>query len=376
MILSPRLWLLLVAVFGALVGPARADETLHKTWDYPPFGADDLALYRAFETSCGKLLAMPAAKPLSNNRLFGNAGQWHAICREGLAKRPDELEDYLNTRLARVQMGGSGTSRFTGYYKPVLEGSRTRHGAYQTPLIARPADLTRCNGATGQQLADGTCRTPYPTRGEIARNLQKYQVLFWLKDPVDAYFLHIQGSGTVELEDGSVAHVGFAGKNGHPYVAIGRVLRDMGELSGTINAPKIRQWLNNNPTRADEILHSNPSFIFFTETKQEAPGAFGVALTAGRSMAVDRSFIPLGVPLFVKSTNTFDNLPWQRVMFAQDVGSAIKGAGRGDIYFGHGPLAGERAGDQNSLGTLWVMVPKENVGLQAVAAKAPSPAVE
>lgn len=356
----------LVAVFMALFGPAFGAPQ-HKAWDYPPFGADDIALYQAFKASCSKFMAMAPSKQLHAKKVFGTAGQWQNICTEGLAKPAGELEDYLNQRLAKVAMGKPNQAKFTGYYKPVLEGSRKRHGAYQTPLLARPADLTLCNGQTGQLRPDGSCRNPYPTRKEIETNLKNYQVILWLKDPVDCYFLHIQGSGTVELDDGQIAHIGFAGKNGHPYVAIGKVLKDMGELTGTINAPKIRAWLAANPTRAHEVLHANPSYIFFRESKTESPGAFGVVLTAGRSMAVDRSATPLGLPLFVASTNTFDNIPWQRIMFAQDVGSAIKGPGRGDIYFGHGPLAGDRAGDQNSLGTMWALVPKENVGFQSAA---------
>ncbi len=360
--LSPklRLSLVVVIVFCTLFGPSNAQDQ-HKTWDYPPFGADDIALYKAFQASCSKLMRRPADKPLHSNPIFGTGGQWHSICKQGLAQKPNLLEDYLESRLTRVKLG-AGEGKFTGYYKPVLEGSRKRHGAYQTPLIARPDDLVICNGKTGQRKPDGSCRNPYPTRAEIKANIHTYKVLAWLKDPVDAYFLHIQGSGTIEMDDGSVMHAGFAAKNGHPYVAIGRTLKDMGELTGTINAPKIKQWLKDNPNGADEVLNSNPSFIFFAETKEEAPGAYGVVLTAGRSVAVDRDHMPLGIPVFIRSKNTFDALPWERVMFAQDVGSAIKGPNRGDIYFGHGPLAGDRAGDQNAPGQLWALVPKENVG--------------
>lgn len=360
-----KLITLLTLILAALFAPtfAEAQERRHKSWDYPPFGADDIALYKAFETSCSKFANMKPGKQLHSNKMFGTAGQWQGICAQGLALPPGRLGAFLDGRLAQVKM--DGTAKFTGYYKPVLEGSRTRHGEYQTPILARPADLTMCNGATGQLKADGSCLNPYPTRAQIETNLKDYKVLMWLKDPVDTYFLHIQGSGSVELDDGTTAHIGFAGKNGHPYVAIGKVLKDMGALSGTINADKIRAWLKANPGQAQEVLHSNPSYIFFQETTEESPGAFGVALVAGRSLAVDKSSIPLGVPLFVKSTNTHDAIAWQRVMFAHDVGSAIKGPSRGDIYFGHGDEAGERAGDQNSTGSMYAMVPKENVGFQA-----------
>ncbi|MBI1308598.1 MAG: murein transglycosylase [Proteobacteria bacterium] len=344
-------------------------EAEHNAWDYPPFGENEIALYNAFAASCQKFQAMPAGRQLGGNKTFGTAGQWQAICAQGLAQRPQNLNAYLTSRLARLRLGNTAEEgKFTGYYKPVLQGSRTRHGAYQTPLLARPADLTICNGQTGQLKPNGQCLNPYPTRRDIIGNLAHYKVLLWLKDPVDAYFLHIQGSGAVELDNGTTAHVGFAGKNGHPYVAIGKVLKDMGALSGTITADKIRAWLKAaKPEDAQEVLFSNPSFIFFKETPSESPGAFGVALTAGRSLAVDKSRIPLGLPLFLSTTNTFDDTPWQRIMFAQDVGSAIKGAARGDIYFGQGPLAGQRAGSQNASGKLYALVPKENVGEQAVA---------
>lgn len=362
--------LILLTAFLGTFAPAFADPE-HPSWDYPPFGATDVALYQAFQSSCSKFMARAKSKPLHTNKIFGTAGQWQNICTEGLAKTPDELPDYFKSRLAKVKLSSNG--KFTGYFKPVLEGSRKRHGPYQTPLLAKPKDLTVCNGQTGQLKANGQCLNPYPTRAQIENNLKDYKVILWLKDPLDTYFMHIQGSGSIELDDGTVAHVGFAGKNGHPYVAIGKVLKDMGELTGSITADKIRTWLAKNPSKATEVLHSNPSYIFFKETAEESHGAFGVTLTAGRSLAVDRAHIPLGVPLQVDTQNTFDNSPWSRTMFAHDVGSAIKGAGRGDIYFGHGPLAGKRAGSQNASGTMWALVPKENIGMQSVAENKPQP---
>ncbi|NBV54388.1 MAG: murein transglycosylase [Proteobacteria bacterium] len=353
-----RLPLLLITICAALITSAAAQPTFHKTWDYPPFGANEVALYQAMEGTCNKFQTLPPSRTLNGKKIFGTIGQWQKICQQALAHTPDKLEAFLQQRLTALP---ANQGKFTGYYKPVLEGSRKRHGPYQTPLVARPKDLAICNGQTGQLKPNGACRNPYPTRAEIESNLQDYQVILWLKDPVDAYFLHIQGSGTVELDDGSVTHVGFAAKNGHPYVAIGKVLKDMGELTGTINADKIRNWLKANPTRNDEVLHANPSFIFFRESAQESPGAFGIQLVAGRSLAVDKSHVPLGLPVIVKTQNTHDNTPWQRIMFAHDVGSAIKGPARGDIYFGHGPLAGERAGDQNAPGTLQILVPTENL---------------
>lgn len=368
-----HLAVLLVACWCALLAPAHASEAHKRTWDYPPFGATDIALFQAFEASCSKFTSWPKGRQLhKTNKVFGTAGQWAGICRDGLAAGPNGLEEYLKDRLAKVQLahkpGGRDDNtaysvKFTGYFKPVLEGSKRRHGPYQTPILARPADLVVCNGKSGQRLSDGSCRNPYPTRAQIENNLGNYQVLVWLKDPVSVFFLHVQGSGTVELDDGGIMHLGFAAKNGHPYVPIGRVLRDEGKIKAPVTADKIRDYLEQFPAETARVTQSNPSFIFFTVTKEESPGALGVKLTGGRSLAVDRDYIPLGVPVFVKTTNTYDDTPWERMMFAQDVGSAIQGPVRGDIYFGHGPLAGQRAGRQNASGQLWALVPKENIGM-------------
>lgn len=370
---------LLGLVSTATLLPACTPPPPHPYWDLPPFGADDVALYRAFEKSCAKFKNQPASRPLAASNTggkirFGTYGQWQQVCAQGLANTPDQLTLTLAKLTKQVEMPASGTesSKFTGYFKPMLQASLTKQGEYIYPLVARPDDLTTCDdGATGQRQPDGSCVSPYPTRGTIETAIRngdpKYKPIAWLKDPVDAFFLHVQGSGTLEVEDSvgkgagprttHLVHIGFAGKNGHPYVAIGKVLKDQGELTGSVTADAIRKWLKANPARADEILHSNPSFIFFTQTPEESAGAFGVQLTPGRSLAVDRSFIPLGIPVRLVTELTGSNEDFDRLMFAQDVGSAIKGSARGDIYFGHGPAAGKVAGSQNAPGKLFVLVP-------------------
>ena len=384
--LSPsRIFVALVSIWFGLFGPAAsASEAIKKTWDYPPFGATDIALFQAFQQSCTKFTKWPADRQLHKNPMFGTAGQWAEICREAQSRGPEGAQSYLNERLTRVALnhkpGGRDENtaysiKFTGYFKPVLEGSRTRQGPYQTPILAKPTDLVVCNGKSGQKLPDGRCQTPYRTRAEIETNLQDYKVLEWLKDPDSAFFLQVQGSGTVELEEGGVMHLGFAAKNGHPYVAIGKILRNEGKIKAPVTADKIRDYLEANPQETQRVTHSNPSFIFFRETTEESPGAMGVKLTGGRSLAVDRDYIPLGVPLFVATTNTYDGTPWERMMFAQDVGSAIQGPVRGDIYFGQGPLAGKRAGRQNATGKLWALVPRENVAAPIATPTEASPTV-
>ena len=347
----------------------EADAQAKRYWDHPPFGADAASVQAAWQQSCRKFNAMPASRQLHRtNSAYGTVGQWQALCTASQSVSASQLEAFLIQNLSEKPLKPKDKPgykiRFTGYFKPVLAASRTRTGAYQTPLIARPKDLTRCPTelepgglTTGQRLPDGSCQIPYPTRREIEENIEDYKVIAWLADPVAAYFLHIQGSGLLALPDNQLMHVGFAGKNGHPYVAIGRVMRDQGLLTGSITADKIAAWLHANPAGQAEIFHSNPSYIFFKETNTEAPGAFGVPLTPGRSLAVDRDYVPLGAPLLVSTTLSRGGTPWQRLMFAHDVGSAIQGPVRGDIYFGHGPLAGEAAGDQNAPGTLTALVP-------------------
>jgi membrane-bound lytic murein transglycosylase A len=332
------------------------NPTTTALWSQPPFGADPASLKQAFAATCGIYARRSPDTHVGGNPQFGTYGQWQQLCRQALALPPEQLEAFLTTNLAPLPLEGTG--KLTGYYKPVIEGSRTRHGPYQTPILAKPADLTQCRGATGQSLPNGSCTTPYPTRKQIEANLNHYKVLLWLKDPLDAYFLHIQGSGLVELAEGGTASLNFAAKNGHPYVAIGKVLRDRGELTGDITADKIRAWLKAHPAQRTEVLQQNPSFIFFAENPALVRGAFGVPLTSGRSLAVDTTHIPLGLPLLVSTTTTHDSKPWHRLMFAQDTGSAITGPQRGDIYFGLGPYAGDYAGDQNAAGTIQVLVPK------------------
>lgn len=307
----------------------------------PPATDDDQALAEAFAASCAKLTRQPAARPVSaGGRTFGTYGQWHAICQQAQNTPAMALPGLLKATTREVKMSGPG--KFTGYFKPALEGSRTRHGPYQTPLLALPASES--------------LRTR--TRAEVMANVDDYQPIVWLADGVDAYFLHIQGSGTVHLDTGEEIHVGFAGKNGHNYKSIGKTLLEMGELHPPVTADNIKAWLRANPSHADEVLHSNPSYIYFKEFEEESPGAYGVTLTAMRSLAVDRAYIPLGLPVRVTTTLTGPKTPFNQIMFAHDVGSAIKGASRGDIYMGHGDTAHALASTQNATGSLYVLVPK------------------
>src|SRR5690606_28495593 len=197
----------------------------------------------------------------------------------------------------------------TGYYEPILHGTRTRVDATQVPLYARPADLVALADGSRRRLRDGVPAEAYPSRAQIENEgLPAAEALLWIDDPIEAFFLHVQGSGRVRLPDGAVVRVGFADHNGHAYRAIGRELVERGAMKAAqVNAASIRAWLRANPAQARAVLHANPRYIFFRELPASTepadaagpPGSLGVALTPMRSVASDPAFIPPGALLFV-----------------------------------------------------------------------------
>jgi len=263
------------------------------------------------------------------------------------------------------------TGLFTGNHEPELNGTWVRGGVYQTPLLARPSDLVSVNlGAFDEELGGHTIwgrvvdgkLTPYPDRKAIEAGVlgDKAQPLLWVDSPVDAFFLHVQGSGQVRLVDGSVRHVGFAGKNGLTYQSIGRVLIDSGEIPAErLTMDAIRDWIDARPEEGQALIEKNPSYVFFRMLDGDGPlGAQGVALTPGRSLAVDRRFLPLGAPLWLETHEPLDaNQPMNRLMVAQDTGGAIKGVVRGDIFFGAGESATKRAGNMKRPGRYFILLP-------------------
>jgi membrane-bound lytic murein transglycosylase A len=268
---------------------------------------------------------------------------------------------------------GADAGLITGYYEAMLYGSRKRSGAYQTPLYRVPDDLLTVDlGGVYPQLKgmrlrgrlSGKTVVPYSTRAEIARAPFAGKELLWVNDPVEAFFLEVQGSGRVQLDNGETVRVAYADQNGHPYKAIGRWLVDQGYLTSTeATAQGIRAWIAANPERRQELFNVNPSYIFFREEKLPDPslgpkGALGVPLTPGRSVAIDPSFVPLGAPLFLATTEAASEAPMQRLMMAQDTGGAIRGAVRADFFYGFGPDAVDRAGKMKQRGQIWVLMPK------------------
>ncbi len=274
---------------------------------------------------------------------------------------------------------GHDTGLFTGYFEPVLKGSRRRHGSYQVPLLSRPGDLETfvddvLRAAAGpslthaRRLPDGRME-PYPTRREIEQGCLDGMGLefVFLEDAVDAYFLHVQGSGLIELDDGTSIRVGYAAKNGHPYTSLGAELIRLGEITADdMTLDRLADWLRADEPRGREFMRRNASYIFFEEAgaadRVSPVGVRGIPLTAGRSLAVDASYHPLGSAMFVSIADLADPdcgaAPFNRLMVAQDVGSAIRGPVRGDIFFGTGGDAGTRAGQTRHRGRLFRLVPK------------------
>lgn len=350
--------------------------------DLPGWFADDASqALGAFRLSCSKLLSLAdsqKSEPTIRSIVDTN---WTAVCERALAIPADDpavARAFFMSRFTphRVVFGDSADGLFTGYYEAELRGAWKRHGGYSQPLYGRPEDLVtvdlgqfdeslRGRSITGR-IADGRL-VPYHSRSAIDAGALagKGLELLWVDSPVDAFFLHIQGSGRVILDTGEVIRLGFAGKNGRPYVSIGRELARRGAIGrDEISMQTIRAWMATNPDRAGEVMALNPSYVFFRLIEGEGPiGAQQVVLTPGRSLAVDREFVPLGTPIWLDTTDPLvSDRPLRRLVIAQDTGGAIKGPIRGDLFFGYGPAAEESAGRMNRKGTYYLLLPKPASG--------------
>lgn len=258
----------------------------------------------------------------------------------------------------------------TGYYEPLLQGSRTPDERYRYPLYQVPEELLvlemselfpELEGKRVRGRVVGNKVLPFYSRSDIdsAENPLLGQELFWVDNAVDAFFLQIQGSGIVQLPDGTRHSVAYAQQNGHPYRAIGRDLIEQGEISvEDISLFTIRDWLEANPTKAQDLMNRNASYVFFSdagEATDDGPhGSLGVPLTAERSVAVDRKVVPLGSPLWLETTLP-DGKPYRRLVFAQDTGGAITGAVRADVFFGRGSRAEQLAGTMKQKGRVYLL---------------------
>jgi membrane-bound lytic murein transglycosylase A len=271
---------------------------------------------------------------------------------------------------------GAPAGLVTGYFEPELAGSRKRHGPYHVPVYRRPANLVnvvdeaeraRASAASAYSHLRSTPEglVPYYTRRDIESGQLAGQGLeiCWLADAVEAFILHVQGSGRIRLDDGSVVRLAYAGKNGHPYTSVGRILIDRGIMPADgLTLDTMAAWLRRDGDRGRAMMQNNASFVFFRELKDDEPGPCGVdgiPLTAGRSLAVDPSFHPIGGPVFVVAPNLrVEGREFRRLMVAQDVGSAIRGPERGDIFFGGGDDARALAGSTKHAANFFVLRPR------------------
>ncbi|MBX6743146.1 MAG: MltA domain-containing protein [Acetobacteraceae bacterium] len=329
-------------------------------------GDDPLAALPPLLATCDALKARPAEPPPAGAgallRLGARPAAWEAACAEaaalaegmGQASGPAGqalVRDFLERRFQPFALG---SGLLTGYYEPELRGAEYPVSPFLVPLYALPPPPPE-----GQLLPD---RAEIEAGALEGRGLE----IAWVDDPIAAFFLHIQGSGRILLNDGRVLRLGFAGKNGHPYRSIGRVLVESGAIPlESISMQAIRDWLAAaGPGSAAALLRQNPSYVFFRPVEglrpdQGPPGTLGVPLTPGRSLAVDPAFIPLGAPVFVATRDPLDGTPLRRLLLAQDTGSAIRGPARGDIFWGWGEAATARAGRMREMGEIFVLLPRE-----------------
>lgn len=362
----------------------NAALTLHKSQfnDLPNWKHDQHAkAIPALKKSCIRIhLQSDLSRPIKPNGLGGTYGDWTDLCTQVITLPENDnvaAKVFFETWFTPYQASADYdvTGLFTGYYEPELRGSTTQHGNFQTPLYLRPDDLIMINlgnfrdDLKGRRIAgyiEGGKLKPYANRAEIengaleGKNLE----ILWVDNATDAFFLHIQGSGRIAMEDGTITRLGYAGQNGHPYFAIGRELIERGVLTKkTVSLQTIKAWLEENPSQAQDVMNLNSSYVFFRKLENsEGPlGGSGVALTAGRSLAIDRTKIPYGIPVWLQAQNPDPDKQdkmFERLLIAQDTGGAIRGAVRGDVFWGYGAKAAFKAGHMKSKGQYWLLLPK------------------
>jgi len=332
----------------------------------------------AFRRTCDALAKLPASRAMGGAGYAGSVGDWLGACAAApsSASSARSARAWFETWFTPVAIGGDGL--FTGYYEPELRASRTRHGAFQTPIYGLPSDLVSVDlGLFRPELAgvrvegqlSGHQLAPYPSRAEIDAHGVPAPTLFYAEDPIAVFFLHVQGSGRVRLDDGGTARVSYAGQNGRPYTPVGRTLIEDGSLvKGDVSLQSIRGWLRDHPKEERAVLETDQSFVFFQEkpigdASLGSEGSEGVALTPGASLAVDPHMHALGAPFYVATTTSDTDAGktvalLQRLLIAQDTGGAIRGAVRGDVFWGAGPQAEDMAGRMTSRGSFAVLLPK------------------
>ncbi len=334
----------------------------------------------SFKISCGRLIKYPDEREYNG---FGLARDWKETCHAAIAleaTNANQAKAFFEEYFSALSFYENEEGLFTGYYAPLYKGSREKSDQYKAPLYAIPKDLQAINlGQFDQRLSGRSIVgevvegkfVPYKDRKVIDLGALEGQdlELVWLEKPEETFFLQIQGSGFIELDNGEVVHLGYAQRNGRPYRAIGQFLIKSGDIAREdMSLQAILDWMEQSPEKSNELMWKNPSYVFFQERSSDKPvGSLGVGLTPGRSLAVDREYIPLGMPLWLatyqeKETDK-ENIErishLNRLVIAQDTGGAIKGKVRGDVYWGIGEEAEAKAGPMKDKGIYYLLVPKK-----------------
>ncbi|PJD96909.1 MAG: hypothetical protein CK426_02210 [Legionella sp.] len=339
---------------------------------------------RAFQTSCRAFIKQGPEQVVGTEGIALQAKDWHPACKAALALDIDQEQNaksFFQHWFAPVEFYEKepGPGLFTGYYMPTIKGSLQRTKEFNVPLYEVPNDLITVDlGLFNPDFKNrkvigrlsGNKLVPYHTREEITKGAlkNKARVLLWIHSPIDRLFLEIQGSGVVELEDGSKWFVGYDGQNGAPYTAIAGVLIKQGVMTkDNASMQGIKRYLEAHPDQINAVINQNKSFIFFRKLNLDgALGSQGVVLTPGYSLAVDRQWIPMGAPLWLSTTRPDSkspdkSKPMQRLMIAQDTGGAIKGKIRGDVFWGEGEKATLIAGHMKNAGHYWLLLPRHTM---------------
>jgi membrane-bound lytic murein transglycosylase A len=340
-----------------LLYPAEFDSLPGWTED------DHVAAFSAFRHSCKRWSTMPSDKTMAGIYELGHVSDWQTICDMPTKSGEERLFFEKWFKPYAVEEQGSFNGLFTGYYLPELHGSLTKTERYNVPIYRKPDDLVTVGKKSGR-MVNGHLEPYYDRRAINEGALEDKDLeLLWVDDAVDAYFMEVQGSGRVLMEDGSVKTVGYAAKNGRGYFAIGKELVDRGIIPREqVSMQTIRDWIKSHPAEGQELMQKNASYVFFHFTSHDASqwpvGAMGVPLTTQRSLAIDRHYLPLGIPIWLDAEHPQGGKRLKRLVVAQDTGGAIKGAIRGDFYCGQGSKAAEMAGPMKSKGRFYLLVPR------------------
>lgn len=342
--------------------------------------SDETQAFNAFRQSCHEILNRDPQSPFSKLTQSGNNHQWQDIC---LAADDITNPNQTNTKQFFEQWfipyyvfnNFNSQGLFTGYYLPELQVSHTKDQNYTTPIYAVPHDLIKVNLGLFNPLFNGkyivgqlknNTLAPYPDRtainnGSIPENTN---VIAWANNPIDVFFAQIQGSAIIDFPDHQQLLIGYDADNGHQYTAIGKVLLENHYLSKQdVSLQSIRTWLLQHPNQINDILNQDKSYVFFRVIGSGGPtGKEGIPLTPRGSLAIDNNYIPLGVPIWLNTNipqmNNDQFSPFNQLLIAQDVGGAIKGIVRGDVYWGSGDEAAYIAGHMKSKGKYWMLLPK------------------